>query len=236
MNFVYGYTKKISLIANQRINTQLNLLADSNFILEKVKALYDEPFLIQIKDTTSNYDWFNDRIRAELFFGTAQYPNILPFPIELKKASILKLDIENLSGNNNDLELFFEGYRVFEDIKLSKKQYFGYPISLTIPALDIYTHTILINNDFDFLLQRLIGYKDNDYSLEIRIKFSCLSGTEIFSEFTNIDNIFGSVLRPNDLIHPIRVKRNSIITIDIKNKTNVNQNVYLLLDGIKIME
>lgn len=236
MNFIYGYTKKITLQANQRKNEDLYILADSDFIIEKIIGLYDASFKIQIKDTTRNYDWFQNPIRSELFFGTAQYPNKLPYPIEIKRGSLIKFDIENLSDSVNNVELFFEGYRVFEPITLSKRMFFAYPMELTINPLDIYTHQILINNDYDFLINRLIAYKDNDYAFDIKFKVSSLQGSELMSEFTNIDNLFGSVLRPNILIHPLKVVRNSIISFDIRNNLNSPQSIQFMLDGIKLME
>ena len=69
MNTYYAYTKKITLQPNQRIDQELQLQADSDFIIERVYAIFNKPFKIQILDTTSNYNWFSNRIRSDAWFG-----------------------------------------------------------------------------------------------------------------------------------------------------------------------
>lgn len=237
MNTYYAYTKRITLQPNQRIDEQLQLQADSDFILERVYAIYNYPFKIQILDTTSNYHWFSDRIRSDCWFGTPQYPNSLSKPIELLRNTLLKFDIENLSINTNEIEMVFEGYRIYDrNINLSKNKYYCYVLETEINPLDLKTEFLKTNADSQFVIFKLYKYTDNDYSISFKMSASNFGGRLLTSEFTNIDNIFGSVLRPNILNHPITIERNSVIQFEFKNNMSSNEKIMLVLDGIKKFE
>jgi len=234
MNYFFGYTKQINLSANERKDITLQLDGDADFVIERIYANYDEPFEIQIADSTRATYWFYDKIRAENFFGTPQYPNELAYPIELKKNTRLTFDIKNLSANANNVEIVFEGYKIFHNIALSPKKPYWYVKRFSVTALNIITDSLLITSDADFLIQKFIGYITENYSLQLKLNFSALSGRYIYSGFTNFDNIFGSLLRPNVLKHPIKATKNSIITFEVKNLTNDTQDVELVFDGVKL--
>jgi len=235
MNNHFTYNKKITLNPNQRIDDTLKIEADSDFIIEKVYALYDGSFKFNIVDTTSNYAWFSDRIRAENWFGTPQYPNELTKPIDTLRNTLLKIDIENLTSDVNKIELAFEGYRIYDTpITIGKTRYFAYVKDLTLQALDMISDNILTNADSDFILQRLIAYKDHDYSLEMKLSASNLGGRRLNNEFCNIDNMFGSVLRPNILKHPLTIDRNSLIQFDVRNLLPAQENAQIVFDGVKV--
>ena len=235
MNSLYSYTKKISLTANQRKDESLFIENDGDFIIERVYTKYDAPFRLNIIDTLSNYSWFSDRIRSDNWFGTPQYPNELTKPIELVRGTIIKIDIENLSAEANDVEIVFEGYKIFDsNIVVSKQKYYCYVMNVEVPSLDILVENIKTNADCDFLINKLYACKDNDYSLDVKLALSNYGGRRLQNEFTNIDNLFGSVLRPNILKHPLKVVKNSIIQLDIKNNLNSIENAQIVFDGIKV--
>jgi hypothetical protein len=235
MNNHFIYSKKISLTPNQRIDDTLKIEADSDFIIEKVYASYDDSFKINIIDTSSNYNWFSDRIRAENWFGTPQYPNELTKSIEILRNTLLKIDIENLVNAPNNIEIAFEGYRIYDTpITIGKTRYFAYVKDLTINALDLISDNILTNADSDFIIQRLVAYKDEDYSLELKLSASNLGGRRLNNEFCNIDNMFGSVLRPNILKHPLTIEKNSLIQFDVRNLLNSIIKAQIVFDGVKV--
>jgi len=236
MNYIFSYVKNILLKPNERKIVNFNLFADANFIVERLKAVYGGSFKIQILDTTASYNWFNEPMLAENLFGTSEYPHELSFPIELRKSTQLRIEIEDLSGVANDIELTFEGYQVFQNIALSKKRFFTYPLDFTVPALDIIILTLQVNNDTNFLLKKLYHWQNENYSCQISMAFTNLSGRNIASNFINIDNMFGSVLKPNNLKHPLKILKNSIITIEIKNITDAVQNGQIVFDGVKLWE
>mgnify|MGYP000849907457 CR=1 FL=1 len=234
MNTYYAYTKKITLQPNQRIDQELQLQADSDFIIERVYAIFNKPFKIQILDTTSNYNWFSNRIRSDAWFGTPQYPNELSKPIELLRNTLLKFDIENLDNSVNNIEIVFEGYRIYDKaISLSKDKYFCYVLDTELQALDMRTDFLKTNADTNFVIFKLYKYSDNDYSISLKMSASNLGGRLLNSEYTNIDNLFGSVLRPNILKHPITIDKNSILQFDFKNNFNSVEKLQIVLDGIK---
>jgi len=235
MNNIFTYSKKINLNANERRDETLKIEADSDFIIEKVYAIYDGSFKVNFLDTTSNYNWFSDRIRAENFFGTPQYPNELIKPIELLRNTLIKIDIENLLNTPNNIEIAFEGYRIYDNpITIGKTRYFAYVKDITISPLDMISDNILTSGDTDFIIHRLIATKEDDYSVELKLSASNLGGKRLNNEFCNIDNIFGSVLRPNIVKHPLTISKNSLIQIDVKNLLNKSEYIQLVFDGVKV--
>jgi hypothetical protein len=231
---MFGYTLPLKLTAGQRSDFQLLIDADSDFIIEKVYSNETGPFRLMILDTTTSYQWFSDRIRMENFFGTAEYPNELPTPIEVKRGTQLHFDVEDLSGAPNDVELVFEGYRVAEAITLGKKRYFAYVKNFTIPGNDRAQDTLQTNSDTDFLVNRFIAYRSKDYVNKLKMSLSSLAARQMYSQFTTIENIFGSVLRPNNLVHPVKLEKNSIVKYEIQNTDPAAQTLQLVFDGVKI--
>lgn len=234
MNSMFGYTLPVKLLANQRTDFQLLIDADSDFLIEKVYSNEDGPFRLMILDTTTSYQWFSDRIRGENFFGDAEYPNELPTPIEVKRGTQLNLDIEDLSGAPNTIELVFEGYRVSENINIGKKRYFAYVKNFTIPANDRTLDTLQTNSDTDFITNRFIAWRSKDYVLKNKMSLSSLSARQLYSQFTSVENVFGSVLRPNNLKHPLKLEKNTVVKYEVQNTDPAAQSLQLVFDGVKI--
>jgi hypothetical protein len=218
----------------QRLNFSLNIDSDSDFLIERAFSNEDGSFRFQALDTTSSYQWFSDRMRMENFFGTAQYPNTFPTPIAVKRSSQLQFDIEDLSGAVNNFELVFDGYRIEEDIQLTKSRYFAYVKDFDLGPLARTQDTLTTNSDTSFVANRLIGYVDKDYVTKLKISLSSLAGRNLFSQFTTFENIFGTALRPNTLLHPLTLDKNSIVKYDIQNSEALPHTVQLVMDGVKV--
>jgi len=229
-----GYTLPISLTANQRTNFSLQIDADSDFIIEKVYSNETGPFKLMIIDTTSNYQWFSDRVRMENFFGSAQYPNELPVPIGLRRSTQLQIDIQDLTGAPNEIELVFEGLRQIAPIAPVTRRYYGYVKDFSVAPLDNIQDTLITSADADFSIERFIAYTDQDYQTKLKMSLSSLVARQIYSQFTFLENVFGSVLRPNNLRHPLPMPKNSIAKFEIKNLDNNPHTLQLLLDGVKV--
>ena len=234
MDSMFGYTLPITLTANQRTDVFLPIDADSDFVIEKVYSNETGPFRLQIVDTTSSYQWFSDKIRMENFFGDAQYPNELPTPIELKRSTQLQIDIENLTAAPNTIELVFEGWRTTKDLQISRKRYFCYVKNFTVAGMDKTQDTLITNSDTDFLTSRFISWTDQDYMTKLKMSLSTLGARQLYSQFTALESIFGSVLRPNNLRHPLLLEKNSIMKYEVQNIDANAHSMQLVFDGAKI--
>ncbi len=237
MNRVYGYAYNIKLSAKQFIPDKIfSLHSDKDFIVEKVIAYFDHPFKVKISDTKTTYEWFHSYCHSNLFFGTAEYPNILQYPIELGRSTNLKMSFINLADEDNNIQIYFEGYKV--DIKnFSKKIYFSYPFDYELQPYASKTEHIVLENSADFLLTRLIGhFENNAYDVNVLIRFSGIGDTDFANISLKLGNLFGTVLKPNILNHPIRLRKNSIITMDLKNEANEVRKGSLLFEGVKLYE
>lgn len=235
MNTFFAYTVPITLAAGQRTTIKLTIDGDSDFLVKRLMSNETGSFRVKITDSTSSYAWSNDLVRGENLFGDAEYPNVLPQPILLKRSTTLELDIEDLSGAANTIELVFEGYRVY-DLSLvpGKKKYFAYVKDFNLNALDSIIDSLTTDGDADFILNRLISWKSKDYVTQAKISLSSISGRYVYSQYSYLENMFGSVLRPNNLLDPLLIVKNSLIKFDLRNLDVAGQSVQLLFDGVKI--
>ena len=231
---MFGYTLPVALGANERKDFQLLIDADSDFLVEKVYSFETGPFRLQVLDSTTSYQWFSDRIRMDNFFGDAEYPNELPTPIALRRGTTLNLDIEDLSGAPNTLELVFEGYRCGANIDVGKKRYFAYVMNATIPGNDNALNTLTTNSDCDFITNRFIGWRSKDYVTKLKMSMSSFAARQMYSQYTYIENVFGTVLRPNNLRHPLKLEKNTIVKYEVQNIDPLPQSVQLVFDGMKV--
>ena len=244
MDSMFGYTFLQSLAPKQRGNFNLLIDADSDFLVEKVYSNENGSFLMQVLDTTTSYQWFSDRVMMENFFGTAEYPNELPTPILLKRGTQLNIDLENLWIDPlddpmnpiipNNIELVFEGYRVQDDIPVSKKRYFAYVMNVNTKAQNRTIATMSTNSDTDFVANRYIAWNSLPYSQLFKLSLSSLAARQMYSQFTTVENAFGTVLRPNNLRHPLTIPKNSVLKYEISNNSTLDQSLQLVLDGMKV--
>jgi len=246
MNTHKGYTLPFALQPLQKLTLYLGIDADADFTLDKVYSDEDGAFKVMILDTTSTYQWFSDPIRRDNFFGSAQYPNELPQSIDLKRNTQLKIEIENLTNAANDGEMVFEGYRITDSgFQPRKNKYYCYVKDFTVPASNNAKDSLRIDGDSDFLVNRFICWQDLDYVLKAKIAPSSLASMGLYTQYTLLENIFGSVLRPNNLRHPLLLGKNSTVAFDLSNvdagdPTTVpptlpaDHNCQLVFDGVKI--
>jgi len=226
----------------------LGIDADADFTVDKVYSDENGAFRVMILDTTSTYQWFSDPIRSANFFGSAEYPNELPQSIDLKRNTQLKIEIEDLSGAANAGELVFEGYRITDSgFQPRKNKYYCYVKDFTVPASNNARGNLRIDGDASFLVNRFICWKDLDYVLKAKIAPSSLASQGLYTEYTLLENIFGSVLRPNTLRHPLLLGKNSTVSYDLQNVDPgqpllvppvlpADHDCQLVFDGIKIWD
>ena len=101
------------LAANQGA-TQITIRgdADGDFLVRKLVGVSTGAFSARFSDGGTS-DWWSDRAqRGENLFGTAQYPNLLPRPQIVPANGLLVVEVADLSGNQNTLQLFVEGAKI----------------------------------------------------------------------------------------------------------------------------
>lgn len=108
--------------ANSAASYNIRIDNDSDFEIQKMTAVSDGPFLIQI--ITDNDNWFLQPIRGEHLgatdielaiggFFSGELPFILPSPRFVSGASYITVQVSDLSGAANRIMIGFNGPRLY---------------------------------------------------------------------------------------------------------------------------
>jgi hypothetical protein len=109
----FQYTANQSLAGNASGTVQTRIQADSNFVIRKMLALSTGNFQIRLSDTASGSLWQTDFIQRDNILGNAQYPAKLSKPRLVKRNSAIQVELTDLSGAPNDIQVVFEGAKIY---------------------------------------------------------------------------------------------------------------------------
>lgn len=124
----YIYEEDFDSIANGQSGTgNINIQADSDFVIQKLTYFADiagaaqtantrvVPLMtVQLTDTSSGRQLFEEPVAVEALFGNGQLPFILPTPKILPARSTFQVEVANFSASTTyRLRLSFIGYKLF---------------------------------------------------------------------------------------------------------------------------
>jgi hypothetical protein len=109
-DYKYIFDKRI----NSTSETQDNLKISSghDFIIHAITGNSGEAYSLQIRDSDSNENWFETKIKNTNIIGSAQYPTIFSKPRRVKHGQVIYFSLWGTTGNNNDVEIVLHGYEV----------------------------------------------------------------------------------------------------------------------------
>ena len=232
-NYSFSYTVTKTLTALQRVEVQLVTDNDSYFQVEKMMAYYEGRFRTLIRDTSQGLAWSNIALNAENLFGTAQFPNRLSTKIMIPPASTIFFDLEDLSNASNEIMITLEGHRIYTPVTMPKRKFYVNAINMALTPSNILDTSLVISNQGDFTVEKLVRYYDEE--ADLRISCSGLSGRSLTSGLTHIDNMFGNALNPHIIEHPYTLVKNSVIQVYARNRAAVANNIQLCFEGSLIL-
>lgn len=120
--FVYSTTVE-PLAAGQAVTNQIQIQADSHFMIIQINRdvrganedtiVANPAFTIQLFDSGSGRNLFDQAQHVENVVGTGQLPGYSSFPKILKASSTLSVLFTSLSANNQTVRLSFVGFKIF---------------------------------------------------------------------------------------------------------------------------
>lgn len=113
--FFYTTDEDVVLGSQEQKNFFFTTLEDSHFFLHRMTAYSNEKFDIMITNTANNRDTSNVRIPSSMF-GTSEDYIDLKVPIPFGKKNIVRLNIRNLSTNENKIFITFTGLNYYDEI------------------------------------------------------------------------------------------------------------------------
>lgn len=112
--FQYVAAKAVGALAIDTI--PIRLQADAHFEVHKMLArkitnavVVTGDFSARISDSDTSKSWSDRSVRRDNQFGTAQYPAMLPWPKLLRPNIVVQVEVTDLSGVGNTIEIVLEG-------------------------------------------------------------------------------------------------------------------------------
>lgn len=110
----FDYALNVSIAANQTLAAAISTNIDSHFMVKKITGLYDQDFLLTIKDGATDRQWMDKATHCHNLIGSAHLPNILPAPRFVYRGSVIYFTLQNLSGSTVSIRIVLSGEKLFE--------------------------------------------------------------------------------------------------------------------------
>jgi len=115
----FQYAARLNVLGGNADSMTIQLQADSWFEVQKVVAVgYSAAyaaadFSARISDSGLGKSWSDRFIRRDNQFGTAEYPRVVPFPKLMRPNSTVQIELRELSGAPNTIEVVLEGVKKY---------------------------------------------------------------------------------------------------------------------------
>jgi len=111
--FVYG-TGKQTVSGNGTSSIRIEIDRDSHFLVQKITGWWQGSSLLTIKEGSRDRDWMNTAIQVQNILGTGQYPNVMYANRFIMRASVVVVQVQDLTGSSNDIEIDLVGVKLYE--------------------------------------------------------------------------------------------------------------------------
>lgn len=109
----YQYSASVTLAANGLNQITTTIDADADFLVRKLVSTQSGPYSLQLTDSSSKDNWFNQDQANGNVAGSVSYPNILAKPKLMKANSAITANFRDLSGATNTIQLIYEGAKIY---------------------------------------------------------------------------------------------------------------------------
>lgn len=109
----YQYAVNVALAGNDIQVATIRIDADSDFLIRKIVSTQGGAYTLKISDSGAKDYWFDNEQTNGNVAGTAQYPNFLARPRMVVRNSTINVEVRDLSGAANAVQLVLEGAKVY---------------------------------------------------------------------------------------------------------------------------
>jgi len=111
--FTYGQRATVS--GNATSSLRIEIDTDAHFLIQRITGTAtSSSCLVDVKEGARDKDWSNTPIIFNNIIGNGQFPNILSANRFLNRGSVLVIQVQDLSGSSNVVEIDFEGVKLYE--------------------------------------------------------------------------------------------------------------------------
>jgi hypothetical protein len=212
--------------ANVSIIKLLRVTSEYDFVIQKItyKATSGD---FTVRCINSEMQWSNNRVQADNFGGTIQYPALLLQPLVINKNSNIELEIVNGATASNVIQIVFEGYLTPNAVPTGR-QWFQYVSNIAFTGISQQTIAeIKVSSNKNFVIHKFMAKPTvDDFQVDI------IDANEKWTqEYVKSGCLFGTAQRPNILLTPITVVANSSILFQLINGSTATNNIQLCVEG-----
>lgn len=103
----------VQIPASGSINATISVDKDSDFIVNKITGSAQGDALVTIQEMGRDRQWMNTATHIRNIIGGGWSPNVLPSPRFLPAGSVVSVNLQDLSGATNNIELNLIGVKLF---------------------------------------------------------------------------------------------------------------------------
>ena len=109
----FWYTNSVDLDANGSGSFVISTNMDSAFLVQKITGTRTGPATINIYDGSTGRSWMDRPMHIDNLVGNSQYPNVMTAPRFIPRGAVVNIQLTDLSGAANTIDLVFHGQKLF---------------------------------------------------------------------------------------------------------------------------
>lgn len=109
----YMFSASAVITGNGQANLITRIDADADFLVRKIVGNRTGAYTLQISDSAAADSWQDQPVSDANQVGTAQYPYLLAKPRLIGRNSTISIQMNDLSGSTNTVQLIYEGAKVY---------------------------------------------------------------------------------------------------------------------------
>lgn len=111
--FWYTNPETATITANGSTSFNVSINIDSHFLVQKITGTRTGAALVNIIDGSTDRAWMDRPMHFDNLVGNSQFPNVLVAPRFLSRGTVVNIQLQDLSGASNDIEMVFHGVKLY---------------------------------------------------------------------------------------------------------------------------
>ncbi|MFH1398951.1 MAG: hypothetical protein ABIG95_02475 [Candidatus Woesearchaeota archaeon] len=111
---LYSFTAgRVNVAALATTVQRIEIDMDADFLVQKITGTRTGDALITVTESARGRDWMNSAVHIDNLIGNGSFPNILPANRFLLRGSVLVVNIQNLLGIQNTIDICLSGVKLY---------------------------------------------------------------------------------------------------------------------------
>jgi hypothetical protein len=107
-------TGSVTVAANSTATATIEVDIDSHFLVQKITGIRSGDALVTLSEGARGRDWMNSSVHIDSLVGNGAFPNILVANRFVQRGAVIVVNIQDLSGASNVIEINLIGVKLYE--------------------------------------------------------------------------------------------------------------------------